>query len=114
MKKDKPPASVAATPRELRRLPFGDHAAVHPGEPVHFLAWYCADDTSSLQSAVRQHAGEIWTFSPYEVERSGPCVKVSAIVDTDRLPAGAYDYEISSGTETRTGTSFEVITRQTP
>jgi VWFA-related protein len=108
MKKDRLSPSATETPRELGRLPFGDRAAVLPGQPVHFLAWNCADEASSVQSVVRLEGGESWTFEPREIGRSGPCVQVSSIVDSERLPVGHYAYELSSGTEFSRAVTFEI------
>jgi hypothetical protein len=111
MKKDKRPEATEATPRRRGALPFGDRAVVYSGEPIRFIGWFCSADSSSLLASVRQEAGDSWTFRPEQNERSGPCVSVSSIVDTDRLPPGDYVYELDAGAAAPAGASFEVLAR---
>ena len=109
--KPKKPAASATTSRESDTRPLGDRVSVSPGEAVQFLTWACSGDTSSVQSAVSGDDGEPRVSKPVETRESGPCHRLSDIVDTDRLPPGDYAYELSTGGDTpRTATAaFAII-----
>jgi hypothetical protein len=64
-----------------------------------------------VQSAVSRDDGELWVSKPVETRESGPCNKLSDIVDTDLLPPGSYAYEVSTGGDTpKTATAAFAIT----
>ena len=111
LRKKKKPAATETTSRESGPLPLGDRVTVSPGEAIQFLTWACSGDTSRVQSAVSRDDGELWVSKPVETRESGPCNKLSEIVDTDLLPPGSYAYEVSTGGDTpKTATAAFAIT----